>query len=379
MDITTASTWLEIDLLAIRENVSLLSRLVGTPLMGIVKGNGYGHGLVAAGRAALEGGATCLGLARLEEAQLLHDAGITCPILVMTDVHPGRAAEAAAAGATLTAHHPDQARALSEEACRAGVSVPVHAKINTGMNRLGVMAAEGLDFIRLLTSLPGLQLTGMFTHFSTGDEYRHPSTAQQLQRFVTLLTALEAAHLRPKTVHASASAAMLYWPEARFDLCRAGIAMYGLQPSAETPLPSGFRPALSWKTRLVSIRTLLAGEGIGYNHRYVTTAEERIGVIAAGYGDGLRRKVQHIALINGQLVKVIGGMCMDQCMVNLDALPEAKVGDEVVLIGKQGNQEISAELLANNWNTTNYEVVCNLTARVPRFYKTNQEGDFYYG
>jgi alanine racemase len=369
MDINTASTWLEIDLSAIRDNVGLLRRLVGTPIMGIVKGNGYGHGIVAASRAALEGGASCLGMARLEEAQVIHDAGINCPMLVMTDVHTGRAAEAAAAGATLTAHHPDQARALSEQACRSGVRVPVHAKINTGMNRLGVMAEEGVDFIRLLYSLPGLELTGMFTHFSTGDEYRHPSTAQQLQRFLTLLTGLEAAHLRPQTVHASASAAMLYWPEARFNLCRAGIAMYGLQPSDETPLPSsGFRPALTWKTRLVSIRTLPAGQGIGYNHRYITSAEERIGVIAAGYGDGLRRKVQHIALINGQLVKVVGGMCMDQCMVNLDALPSARVGDEVVLIGKQGENEISAEMLANNWGTTNYEVVCNLTARVPRFY-----------
>lgn len=371
MNVATASTWLEIDLSAIRNNVKILLERAGVPLMAVVKANGYGHGIVETSQAALQGGASWLGVARLEEAQLLRAAGIYCPVLVLGYTHAERAAEAAAAAVTLTVYDPQLARDLSAQAAPLGVQIPIHAKFDTGMGRLGVFPEEGVDFIRLLRSLPGLQLTGMFTHFARADDWEHATTTTQLKRFQTLLIALKAAGLRPQIVHASNSAATLYLPEARFDLCRAGIAIYGLNPSAETPLTAGFRAALTWKARLTSVKVLPAGHGVGYNHRYFTQKDERIGVVSVGYADGLRRRLGNFALVGGIRVPMVGGVCMDQVMLNLDGVPAAKIGDEVVLIGRQGDVVITAEEVATAWGTVNYDVVCGLEARVVRFYLEN--------
>ncbi len=367
MDITNAATWLEIKRTAIINNIQRLHQITATPIMAVVKGNAYGHGLVEVSRAAVAGGAEWLALARLEEAQLLRENGITAPVLVMTYTHPSRAPEAARLGVTLTAYNPQQAQELSDVMRGSQQPLMVHAKINTGMNRLGVLPEEGPGFLRLLKTLPGLQVTGMFTHFACADELKHPTTARQLSRFQSLLRAVEEAGLRPPLIHASSSAALLYENEARFDIVRAGIAMYGLQPSSETPLPQGFEPALSWKARLVTINHLPPGEGVGYNHRYFTSKNERIGVFSAGYGDGVRRRPGNMILLGGKRLKVIG-ICMDQCLVNLDEVPAAQVGDEVVLIGRQGEASITPEDIAAAWQTTNYEVVTGLAARVPRFY-----------
>ena len=175
--------------------------------------------------------------------------------------------------------------------------------------------------------------------------------------------------MRPPLVHAANSAATLYFPQARFDLVRPGIAIYGLHPSPEAPLPDDFRPALSWKAHLASVKVLPAGHAIGYNARYVTSRAERIGVCPVGYADGLRRKVNvNSVLLRGQHVPVVGGVCMDQCMLQLDSVPDAHTGDEIVLIGSQNGALIRVEEIAAAWGTVNYDVVCGLTARVPRIY-----------
>ncbi|MCE1252565.1 MAG: alanine racemase [Anaerolineae bacterium] len=367
MDITNAATWLEIKRAAIVNNLQRLRQITATDIMAVVKGNAYGHGLVEVSRTAVAAGATWVGVARLEEAALLRENGITTPILVMSYTHPARSIEAAELGVTLTAYNPQQADELARQMQGAASPLMVHAKINTGMNRLGVLPEEGADFLRQLNRLPALQVTGMFTHFCCADEWQHPTTARQLSRFIKLVEQVNHEGIRPAVIHASSSAAMLYENEARFDLCRAGIAMYGLQPSSETPLLDGFEPALSWKARLVAINHLPPGEGVGYNHRYFTTKNERIGVFSAGYGDGVRRRPGNIIILRGKILKVIG-ICMDQCMVNLDEVPDAQVGDEVVLIGRQGEASITPQDIAANWQTTNYEMVTGLSARVPRFY-----------
>ena len=219
-----------------------------------------------------------------------------------------------------------QARAL-------GQPLHVHAKFDTGMGRLGVFPEDGLAFVRQIKESPELLLEGVFTHLASADEPALDTTDWQLDRFTRLVEALEANGLRPPLVHAANSAASLYFPRAHFDLVRSGIAIYGLQPSAEAPLPDGFIPALTWKARLASIKELPAGHGIGYNYRYVTQKPERIGVIPVGYADGFRRRLGNFVLVGGKRVTVVGGVCMDQCMLQLDDVPEARIGDEVVLIG----------------------------------------------
>jgi alanine racemase len=368
MNIHTASTWVEVNLETIRSNTRIMRASAGVPIMAIVKGNGYGHGIAEISRAAVEGGAAWLGVARLEEAQAARMGDVDVPILVLGYVHPERAREAVDCAATLTVYDINLARQLSEQAQKIGAVIPVHVKIDTGMRRLGVFAENGVEFFQQLNRLPGLKVTGMFTHFPRIDEVKHPTTYIQLERFTTLIGKLRSLGIDTGIIHASTSAGMLYMPEARFDMVRSGIAIVGLMSTEDVPQFEGIKPALEWKARIISIKTIPAGEGVGYNHRYFTQKDERIGVIAVGYGDGMRRKLGNFALIGGKRVNMVGGMCMDQCMVNLDEVPDAKIGDEAVLIGTQGSETITAEDIAKAWNTTNYEVVNSLHARVPRFY-----------
>jgi alanine racemase len=363
------STWLEIDLGAIRANIAELRRFTGRQVMAVIKANGYGHGIVETGRAALAGGASWLGVARINEAQMLRGAGIEAPILVLGYCPPEWVPLALGQRISLAVHRPDLVEAFADQARSAGGVLDVHAKFDTGMGRLGVFPEEGMPFLRQIAARPELRLQGMFTHFARADEPELDATARQIDRFTRLVAQAESAGLRPPLVHAANSAASLYFPSAYFDMVRPGIAIYGLHPSAEAPLHDRFRPALAWKTRLVSVKELPAGHGVGYNFRYITSRAERIGVIPVGYADGFRRRLGNFALVGGRRVPVVGGVCMDQCMVQLDEVPGAAVDDEVVLIGQQGGAQITAEALGHAWGTVNYDVVCGLTARVIRLYR----------
>ena len=334
----------------------------------MVKANGYGHGLVEVGRAAASAGAAWLGVARLEEGLALRHAGLGLPILVMGYCAPERAPEAAASDIRLAAFDPELVMGQAAQACQSGHRLRVHAKIDTGMGRLGVFPHQGIEFVRWLSETPGLEVEGIFTHFARSDEPDLSQTHHQIDAFSQVVEGLQSLGLRPPLAHASNSAAALYFPRAYFDMVRPGISIYGLHPAPEAPLPDGFRPALAWKTRLVSVKELPASHGVGYNYRYITTRRERIGVIPVGYADGFRRRLGNFALVGGRRVPVVGGVCMDQCMLQLDDVPEARSGDEVVLIGRQGEACITAEEIAHSWETNNYEVVCGLQARVPRLY-----------
>ena len=238
------------------------------------------------------------------------------------------------------------------------------------MGRLGVPVSQGLEFLRSLTELPGLEVEALFTHFARADEPRATTTGDQINRFLHLLDEVGRAGLKPTLIHASNSAGALNYPDARFNLIRCGVSVYGLNPSPETKLPPDLQKALTWKTRLTSVKVLPPGHGVSYGFHYYTSKEERIGVIAIGYADGFRRTKGNQVLVRGSIAPVVGAVCMDQCMVNLDLIPEARVGDEVILIGGQGSQSISADDIARTWETINYEVVCGLADRVPRFYQT---------
>lgn len=362
------TAWLEIDLEIIRQNVRELQHISQAEVMAIVKANGYGHGAAEIARATVEAGATWLGVARLEEGIALRRSGLNCHILVLGYTSPDRVAEAINNNICLTIYDPQIGEAYAEQAESLGGGLRLHIKVDTGMGRLGISPETALQFIENISRRPKLTIEGIFTHFARADEPQAPTTGVQLALFDQLLSGLRRDGIAPRYIHSANSAAILNYPQAHYDLVRPGIALYGFQPSPETSLPRGIRPALTWKTRLTSVRTFPAGHGISYGHIYHTRGEERIGSIAIGYADGYRRVDGNVVLVRGKRVPVVGRVCMDQCMLQLDDVPEATIGDEVVLLGGQGNEYISAEELAELWGTFNYEVICGLSARLPRVY-----------
>lgn len=362
------SNWLEIDRGAIVENARHLLKLTGVRLMAVVKANGYGHGITEVVRVAVSAGATYCGVARVEEAFELRRAGVEAPIHVLGYTPDEKLADAIGRNVTLTIFHPEQVENLLAAANAAGRPALVHVKVDTGMSRLGAQPAIAYQLLGRLTEAPAIEVEGIFTHFARADETDDPTTALQERRFLDLLAEIEAADLRPPLVHAANSAAALTRPSTHLDMVRIGIALYGLDPSNKLPLPEGFKPALAWKAHLTHVQEYPADTGVSYGHVYRTRGEERIGVVPVGYGDGYRREEGNAVLIHGQRVPVVGRVCMDQLMVQLDHVPQAKVGDEVVLLGYQRDEHIRAEEIAERWETINYEVVCGLGARVPRVY-----------
>lgn len=368
MNIAAYSTWVEIDLNAIQNNIRLISRVSGRPVMAVVKGNAYGHGMVEVARSALAAGATWCAVARIEEALQLREAGVNCPLLVLGYTAPVMAVDAARHNIRLTVYEMDITRQYARIVSAAGLTLKVHVKVDTGMSRLGLLPVQVADFITQISSERGLQIEGLFTHFARADQPQEPYTDFQIEQFSELVSRLEKEGIRPPVVHAANSAGSLRYPAAGFDLVRGGIAIYGLHPSDDAPLTNEFMPALSWKTRLVSIKTIPAGQGVSYCHRYRAKTAEKIGVIPVGYADGLRRVLGNKMLISEQFVPVLGSVCMDQCMISLENIPEAKLGDEVVIIGTQGHAARTAEQLGAEWGTINYEVTCGIAHRVPRVF-----------
>ncbi|HKY84075.1 MAG TPA: alanine racemase [Anaerolineales bacterium] len=363
------STWLEIDLEAIRHNTSRLRDECGTEVMAVVKAGAYGHGGAMAARAALRGGAAWLGAARVEEGLELRRQGIVAPLLILGFTPPERLAEALEARLSLTVWRIDHLEAASAAASASGRTAAVHLKVDTGMNRIGAPPAEALALASRIRHLPALVGQGVYTHFARADETDRTPTQKQQATFSEVVHSLDAAGLRPEWIHAANTAGALAYPEARWDLVRSGVGIYGMHPSPAVPLPEGFEPALQWKSTLTEVKTVAAGSGVSYGHAYVTRRDERIGTVAVGYADGFRRVDGNFVLVGGKRVPIVGRVCMDQCLVQLDAAPEARPGDEVVLLGAQGDERIGAEEVARRWGTINYEVTCGITERVARVYR----------
>ncbi|HEY60852.1 MAG TPA: alanine racemase [Anaerolineae bacterium] len=368
MNTDNYATWLEIDLGAIESNYKELQKIACKPVMPVIKANAYGHGLEETAKKLDRIGVEWCGVARIEEALLLRDLGIGMKILVLGYTSPLRIHDALRESISLAVYDFSVAKAYSNQVKGSNHPLRLHAKIDTGMGRLGIPSEDAVRFIELIKNTQGFELEGCFTHFACADEQENPLTDEQLARFEKILNELDTLGIRPSIVHAANSAATLYHSNARFDMVRCGIALYGLPPSSSKPLPTSFTPVMSWKTRLISLKNLPKGHGVSYGVKYHTSRDERIGVIAAGYGDGLRRRPGNHMLLRGKRVPVVGNVCMDQCMLQLDNVPEAQIGDEVVLIGNQGEEEITVTDIANDWGTINYEVTCGMAARMPRRY-----------
>ena len=367
MDINTYSTWLEIDLNALKNNVAEIKKLTGTDVMAVIKANGYGHGMRPIAQACVAGGAKWCGVARFEEALALRNAGISTRILVLGFTPASKIPEAIEHNITLSLFNSELTQTYLEYVRIHGGILRTHVKVETGMGRLGMPVEVVAPFLRALKNSP-IVVEGIFTHFARADEPQSDATNRQIKIFNDLLKELDSQGLKPEIVHAANSSAILNFPNSYYDLVRPGDLMMGMAPDSTTPLPAQFKPIMTWKARLISVRTFPAGQGISYGSKYITSKDERIGVIPIGYGDGFRREDGQQVLVGGKRVNVVGRVCMDQCMLQLDDVPEAKIGDEVVLVGGQGSEFISIDEVAKRWRTINYEVVCGLAERLPRIY-----------
>jgi alanine racemase len=372
MSVTTAA---RIDLAAISHNVELLRGSAGgAGLMAVVKADGYGHGIIPAARAAVAGGATWLGVATLEEAMTVRRAGIEVPLVCWLYAPGERFDDVIAAGVDLSATSVDQVAEITEAAARVGRPVRLHLKADTGLSRSGATPADwpALVDAALRAQAEGLAtVVGLWSHFACADEPGHPSIAAQLREFDDAVELAEKAGVRPEVRHIANSAAVLTLPEARYDLVRAGIAVYGLDPipSLGPARRLGLRPAMTLTGRLALVKRVGAGVGVSYGHRYTTSAETTLGLVPLGYADGIPRLGTNLLQVwaAGKRRRIAGTVCMDQFVIDVgdDAV---QVGDEVILFGPGDQGEPTAQDWAEMLGTISYEIVTRIGARIPRTY-----------
>lgn len=364
--------WAEIDLDAIEHNIRQIRLLIGNQveLLAVVKANAYGHGALPVAKTAIKAGANRLGVAIVDEGVQLRRAGTKHPILVLGYVPPWQADDAVGQDLAVTVNTWQSALALSARASSLGREARIHVKVDTGLGRYGLLPDEVLKFVRGLLTLPGLRLEGLWTHFATADEENKVYTLQQLAEYHEVLKSLNDAGISIPCRHAANSAATLEMPEAHLDMVRCGIAIYGLYPSAEVGHAIALQPAMSLKARAARVRELPAGSSVSYGRKFVADRPTLVALVPFGYADGFDRGLSSIGsvLVRGRRAPVIGRVCMDQFVVNVQDVPDAAQDDEVVIIGRQGDEEITADEVALAAATINYEIACGVSARVPRLY-----------
>ncbi len=357
-------TFVQVDLDAIRHNVAAL-KPPHAQVMAVVKADAYGHGDVAVARAALEGGATWLGVALVEEGLGLRDAGIDASVLVLSEFPPGSERDAVAAGLTPSLY---TQTGLERLRAVAPAGTAVHVKVDTGMHRVGVYPPEATPGFVRDVGAAGLSLGGLWTHFARSEE-DEATTRGQLALFRGVVDEVKAAGHLPDLLHAANSAGSILYPEAHLDLVRPGIAVYGILPAPGVGESLGLRPALTWRSSVTFARRLPAGEVVSYGHRYRLERDANVATVPVGYADGYPRSVSSgaEALIRGRRCPVAGSVTMDQLMLDCDDLP-VEAGDEVVLLGAQGAETVSADELAAHAGTIAYEILTGIGQRVPREY-----------
>ncbi len=370
-------TWVEINLDAIANNVKNIKKLIGEKkeLMAVLKGNAYGHDVLEIVSVVLNNGASRLAVARLEEGIFLRKSGITVPILVLGLTLKQQTELLVSYNITPTVCEYEMIEKLSESAIKENKVVKIHLKVDTGMGRIGIFPNHVLDFIKKVRALGNVEIEGIFTHFSVADEKDKTYTEEQFRKFMEVLTVLEKEGIRIPVKHVGNSATFLDLPHMWLDLVRPGISMYGLYPSREVKKTIKLIPAYSFKTQIVFLKELSAGEYISYGRTYTTNKRKTIvASLPVGYADGYNRLLsnQGQALVRGKRVSVIGRVCMDQTMIDVTDLPQVEIGDEVVLWGRQGQEEISVEEIADKIKTINYEVVhMPDKKRVPKLFIKN--------
>lgn len=367
--------WAEIHLDHIEHNVREIAKRIGkmTEIMAVVKADAYGHGVSGTVPALLKSGASRLAVATLDEAIQLRNMGMKVPVLVLGYTEPARAGEIINYGITQTVFSHDLAQALSEAAVKLGKQARIHVKIDTGMTRIGFMPGYGaVKEVVEISSLPGIVIEGIFSHFSTADETDREYTLLQYERFECIVQELNHIGIPIPVKHIGNSATVIQYPNLDLDMVRPGIILYGLYPSHDVDKSLiSLKPAMEFKTRVVLVKDVEIGDPVSYGRTFVTKRKSRIATLPVGYADGYSRLLSNRGrvLIHGEYAPVIGRICMDQCLVDVTDIPgEVMTGDEAVLIGRQGNREITADEIAELMQTINYEVVCLIGKRIPRVY-----------
>ena len=357
----------EIDLAAIRHNVGVMKSHIagGARFLAVVKADAYGHGAAPVAKAALEAGADMLAVAIPEEGIELREAGIAAPILVLGGIEESAAEAVVQNDLTQVVFDERRIRALAQ---KLGRCAEVHLKLDTGMNRIGVRTAEEAQALtRLIDSLPGVALTGCFTHMATADEPDPTGTLRQIERFEALCKAVKAVHPGEIICHGANTASIFRYPQLHADMVRGGLALYGYPP---VPEATGLQPAMRWVTRGIYVKTIAPGDRVSYGGTFVATRPTVVMTLPVGYADGYRRGIsgKGCVLVRGRRAPILGRVCMDQMMVDVTDIPGAREGDEAVLLGRQGEEQIDAEEMAAWLDTISYEVLCSPSKRVPRVY-----------
>ncbi|HUY10183.1 MAG TPA: alanine racemase [Candidatus Dormibacteraeota bacterium] len=356
-------TWIELDLDALARNVAVVvDELAGVPLMAVVKAGAYGHGAVAVARTALRHGASWVATATVAEALELRHDGIAAPILVFGYTPPEQVGEAVAGRLAVTLFDREVLAALDRAGANQGRPATAHLKLDTGMSRLGIQPEEVAEFLEAARQFKHVELEGCYTHFRRGSD--REVTQVQLARFQTGLEQAAAVGHHFRLRHAANSAAWHTVPEARLDLVRCGVELLGLR----TPDGRQREPVLSFRTTVAQVRSINAGDYVGYAGKFQAERTMTIATLPVGYGDGFRAGPRNwgSVLIGGQERRLLGDPCMDMSMVDVTEPPGVAAGDIVTLIGTDGGQRLSAELIAERLGTNNYEVVTQLRGRVPR-------------
>jgi len=368
-------SWVEVDLGHFAANWAEMKRLVGpdVKIMQVVKADAYGHGAIEISNAALLNGASVLGVANADDGVQLRVSGITAPVLILSPATGSEIDQIIKYNLTPSVSDLEFAREFQKKAHKAGIRAPLHVEVDTGMGRGGTIQTETCQTIREVSSFPNLSLEGIFTHFSES-EILSCYNDLQWRTFQELLDKLETGGIRIPIRHISNSGAILNYPDCHLDMVRPGIISYGIYPSPATRGKAALNPVMSFKTRVVLVKEFPEGYGIGYGRTFITRRQTRIATIPVGYGDGLGWPLsnQVEALIRGKRVPIAGRISMDMCTLDISQVPECAVGDEVVLMGEQGGERITADEIAAKVHSISYEILCALGKRAPRVFL--QEG-----
>ena len=366
-----------VDLDAIASNIKNIRAKVdkNSGIIGIIKADAYGHGSVETAKVLLDNGADWLAVAVVDEGLNLRKNGITAPILLLGYTPELRLNDVINNGFIQTVYSYDTAKKLSDAASALGKKAVIHIKIDTGMGRIGYRVnEESADEIVKISKLPNIDVNGMFTHFSTADEADKSYTLEQYNKFVKMNDMLEERGLHIPVKHAANSAAIMDFDNMMFNMVRPGIILYGAYPSDEVKKENlSLSPAMSIKTHVSYVKDVNEGDSISYGRKYTAPSKRRIATIPVGYADGFIRAYSKggKVLVRGEYAPIVGRICMDQFMVDVTDTDGVEVNDEVVLMGKQGDKEITADFIASVLDTINYEVFCTLSKRVPRQYIQN--------
>ncbi|MBR2736064.1 MAG: alanine racemase [Firmicutes bacterium] len=372
--ISREAKWAEVDLDALAYNMRSIREKTGPDkrICAVIKANAYGHGALICAKVLLENGADQFAVAVMNEALELRSAFHDQDILVLGNLPYGTEMTSVKADLQHTVTSVEKARLLSEAAVELGKTARVHIKVDSGMTRLGFLPdEEGVREVLEIAKLPNLDLEGIFTHFARADESDKYWAEKQYEKYCWFVDRLAEEGITFRLKHVSNSAAIMEMPQTYNDMVRPGIILYGIYPSGEVlPENLDIRPVMTWKTRILHIKTLREDRQISYGGRYTAHKGDVIGTLAVGYADGYSRAQSGKAevIYKGHKLPVVGNICMDQCMIDLTDFPDARVGDEVILMGSQGDETITADDLAERYGTIGYEVVCAVNRRVPRYY-----------